>query len=338
MTPVSGAAPKVTVMMMTSPGFAPYFRQAIESVLMQRTSFEFEVVVGDDNSKDGTREMISEYAERYPGRVRPVFHVERCGNCVRNFAATFPHCRGEYVARLDGDDYYTDPAKLQKQVDLLDAHPELAFCAHWTALFSDDGGILTERYGPAHYRPVYGLDDFLEDGPFLPTSAVMFRRAGLAPLPAWFPKLPHEDLASWLLLCRSGACGFLDEVMSAYRSRPEGFYQGSGELEMWESQVECLTQLRRNFGEVVQGPVYRRGMARLWGALAQERRRSGLRWSALAATFREALCRVGEPARWKDFLRVALFLHLPFLYRVTGFLGRGRKPVPPSKGNSVMHR
>ena len=106
---------------------APYLRECFDGFLMQQTDFQFEVVVHDDASTDGTREVIEEYTAKYPNIFFPMYQTEnQYSQGVRGMMArfNFPRCRGKYIALCEGDDYWTDPLKLQKQVDFLEENPE----------------------------------------------------------------------------------------------------------------------------------------------------------------------------------------------------------------------
>ena len=108
----------------------PYIRQCLEGFVMQKTNFRFEAIVHDDASTDGTAAIIKEYAEKYPDIIKPIFETEnqyskRDGSIKRIMNA---HTHGKYIAYCEGDDYWTDPYKLQKQVDFLETHPEYGLC------------------------------------------------------------------------------------------------------------------------------------------------------------------------------------------------------------------
>ncbi|RPI20802.1 MAG: glycosyltransferase, partial [Actinobacteria bacterium] len=110
--------------------------QAIDSVLVQETSFPVEILVGEDESSDGTRDIVLDYARRYPhihvllNRREDVITIDGRPTGRWNFANNLRHVRGQYVALLEGDDYWTSPHKLQKQADFLDAFPDCALCFH----------------------------------------------------------------------------------------------------------------------------------------------------------------------------------------------------------------
>lgn len=100
-----------------------YIAKAMESVIMQKTNFDYELVIGEDCSEDRTREICRNYKNKYPGKIK-LFLQERNLGSNQNFIFTFQACDGEYIAMLEGDDYWTDPYKLQKQIDFLEANPD----------------------------------------------------------------------------------------------------------------------------------------------------------------------------------------------------------------------
>ena len=109
-----------------------YIRQCLDGFVMQKTNFRFEAIVHDDASTDGTVEIIREYAEKYPDIIKPIFETEnqyskRDGSIGRIMNE---HTHGKYIAICEGDDYWTDPYKLQKQVDFLESHPDYVMCSH----------------------------------------------------------------------------------------------------------------------------------------------------------------------------------------------------------------
>lgn len=110
----------------------PYIRQCLEGFVMQKTNFPFEAIVHDDASTDGSASIIKEYAEKYPDIIRPIYETEnqysKHDGSLRRIMDS--HTRGKYIAYCEGDDYWTDPLKLQKQVDFLEGHPEYTMCFH----------------------------------------------------------------------------------------------------------------------------------------------------------------------------------------------------------------
>jgi glycosyltransferase involved in cell wall biosynthesis len=225
---------KVSVCMITY-NHEAFIAQAVESVLMQQTDFAVELVIGEDCSTDGTRAIVCDFGERYPARIR-LRLPERNQGMQANGLATLKECRGQYIALLDGDDYWTDPNKLQKQVDFLEGHPEYPFCFHPVFLREENTGQERKHYysalgcGALGIRDYYTLDDLLEYSNFIPTDSVVFRNRVFEELPDWFYQAPFGDFPLHILnICSSGLehFGFIDEHMAVYRLHSGGVYSGN---------------------------------------------------------------------------------------------------------------
>src|SRR6266576_3052599 len=104
-----------------------FIEQAVRSALMQQVNFPYEIVIGEDCSTDNTRAIVERLASENPGKIRAILRDKNLG-MHGNHRATYNECRGQYIAMLEGDDYWTDPHKLQKQADFLDTHPECCLC------------------------------------------------------------------------------------------------------------------------------------------------------------------------------------------------------------------
>ena len=116
-----------------------YIAEALDGVLNQQTNFDYEIVLGEDGSTDRTREIVLAYQKKYPGKFK-LFLPEKNMGMLEITKPTFEMCTGKYIAFLDGDDYWTDPLKLQKQVDLLEANPDISFCYHNAKGYYQDTG------------------------------------------------------------------------------------------------------------------------------------------------------------------------------------------------------
>ena len=127
---------------------AQYIRQALDGFLRQQTAFRIEVLVHDDASDDGTADIIREYAEKHPDLILPVLETQnQWSKGVRFFASHYHDLRGKYIAFCEGDDYWTDPKKLQKQVDYMEQHQSCSLCVHETAEITEDGHPLKYTIG-----------------------------------------------------------------------------------------------------------------------------------------------------------------------------------------------
>lgn len=199
-----------------------YIGECIESVAAQKLDCDLEHIIIDDASIDGTQEIIRAYAAKYP-HIKPVFFKSKPANLV---PTAFNLCKSPYVALCDGDDYFTDDRKLQKQIDFLDAHPDFALCFHFTEVVYEDGR-------PSHVYPsksmlkkegIFTLDDLLQGNP-MQTSSVMYRWRFTDGVPFWFKGfLVPGDWYWHLLHAEKGKAAFLPEVMSRYRRHPNAGY------------------------------------------------------------------------------------------------------------------
>ncbi|MGB3740366.1 MAG: glycosyltransferase [Pontixanthobacter sp.] len=212
-------APKVSVSILTYDQ-KDIVGEAIESALAQVADFPIEIRIGDDYSTDGTRDVIARYRDAHPDRIflnlqprRPTGIPGRLNN-MTNLVS----CRGEYIALLDGDDFWTDPHKLQGQVDRLDAEPGLGGAAH-DAIVVDERGLKIADYRSlprARARKVLQLADLFDIGT-PPTSSFMFRRALIDDLPRWFEDIPATDVALYFFAMRGGGVYFEPATQMAYR-------------------------------------------------------------------------------------------------------------------------
>ncbi len=135
-----------------------YIAQAIESFLMQKTNFNYELIIGEDCSTDNTRAIIEQLCKKYPGRIKLVGGSKNVG-AVRNHLNVIQEARGKYIATCDGDDYWVDPLKLQKQVDFMENNPDYTICCHYTRVINEKGELVYEN--PLPIRLEYHYEDVL---------------------------------------------------------------------------------------------------------------------------------------------------------------------------------
>ena len=205
---------------------AAYIRDALEGFAMQKTSFPFEVLVHDDASTDGTAGIVREYAERYPGIIVPVLQTENQYSKGVSISRTFlyPLVRGEYVALCEGDDFWTDPLKLQKQADALDAHPEVDICAHRALVITDrpEGFV-----APDLRTRVLSADEVIAGGGgYVATASLMVRRE------AYMKQTPMREICTmdYVLQMQASLRGgmlYLEDCMSVYRKGVPGSWSST---------------------------------------------------------------------------------------------------------------
>jgi glycosyltransferase involved in cell wall biosynthesis len=234
--------PRVTVALRTY-NHAPYIGQALESALAQRTSFPVEIVVGDDCSTDGARDIIVASHRAHPDRIRLVFPERNLGQGGRPMvAATIEAARGEFVATLDGDDYWTDERKLQRQVEFLDAHPECSMCFHDVLEVIEDGSRSARRLNESAPAELTGIDDILA-GCYIGACSPLMRSAVVKPLPAWFVDMPMGDWQLYVLAAEKGPIGFIPAVMGAYRIHAGGLWNSLDKVAQYEHLLSFYAAL-----------------------------------------------------------------------------------------------
>jgi len=234
---------KVSVLVITY-NHERYIAQAIESALAQQTSFDFEIVVGEDCSTDRTRAILLAYQQRYPDTIRLLLPEKNIG-MHRNFVQTLHACAGEYVALLEGDDYWTSRHKLQKQVEFLERHPKCAICFHATALIYEDGSHPPGKYPGGHQKEISTIEDLLVRN-FMQTCSVMFRRGLFDTFPDWFFTLKLGDWPLHVLNAQHGDIGYIDEVMSAYRLHLAGVWSTQNRAKHLQETIRVLRTLNRH--------------------------------------------------------------------------------------------
>ena len=213
---------KVSVCMVTY-NHEPFIRQAVESALAQKTDFDYEIVIGEDCSTDGTRAVLQQLDREHPGRLRLLLRDRNLG-MMPNAMATLADCNGDYIASLEGDDYWTDQGKLQKQAEILDKHPSIIACHHWhTCRYENglpDAGTPLEGYLP---RDVSTVREIFANRMRVKTRTVMFRNVfQQIPFPDWVHGMIAGDVPFSMILGKYGDFYFLDQSMAVYRITGKG--------------------------------------------------------------------------------------------------------------------
>lgn len=200
-----------------------YISKAIESFLMQRTSFPFEIIIGEDCSTDGTKEIVNKYKKRYPELIK-VITSERNVGIIRNSIRTVEACNGKYFAFCEGDDYWTDPLKLQKQVDYLEKHMDYGMVHTDVNHYMQEKGKLIKNYNKSNkinFPSGSIFEEFLSGSYFIKTATVMVRRELF--LKAFNYELFEQkkwqvtDQAIWLDIAANSKIRYLDETTATYR-------------------------------------------------------------------------------------------------------------------------
>lgn len=211
---------KLTVCMITY-NHENYIKEAIESVLNQRTNFQVQLIIGEDCSEDNTRAICEEFAKKNPDKILLLPVTGNLG-MMKNFVRTYNECDGDYIAFLEGDDYWTDELKLQKQVDFLKANPDYCLCFHNTQMKMNRNKEKKEWLLHNNLdKDTFVTEDVL--GPwFVPSCSVVFSNYPDFVLPSWFYNCKYGDLPFMLLLSLKGKFKYMDGPMAVYRLHDTG--------------------------------------------------------------------------------------------------------------------
>lgn len=263
--PQTSPNPKVSVCFITY-NHAPYIRMALDSIVSQKTTFDFELVIGDDCSTDGTTEIVKEYADNYPHLIRAYIHPVNLTNFglpgKLNFVHGFSVCKGDYIVHIEGDDYFVDDLKLQKQADFLDKNQHYSACFHnaWMK-FEDNSGREDYLINPKDQKKEIVPADLLFEKEiwFMATASVMFRKKIIGDaFPEWFLKTKSGDIPLYVMLSDVAPIAYLEDVMCAYRRHLSGlsYTDSNYDLDFIENRILMYNSIdihtKRHYHEAIR--------------------------------------------------------------------------------------
>lgn len=239
-----------------------YISRALDSILMQKTTYKFEVLVGEDQSTDGTRAVLEEYEKQYPGFFTIYYREKNMHNTACNNARDLKlRCRGKYIIGLEGDDFWTDENKLQKQIDFLEAHPEYIAVAH-NCIVVDENSLPNGEEYPECKDEEYSFRHFFSD--IIPgqLTTVMYRnyyRSDIMDTSLLTKGLsPGDRLMFFSFLCH-GRVYCMQEKMSAYRHITSGGSSYSATVKFvyenqkrWQTELVAYTKKHCKKNEIIQ--------------------------------------------------------------------------------------
>jgi len=199
-----------------------FIAQAIDGVMMQKTNFNYKLIIGEDCSTDRTREICIEYQNKFPDKIQLLFNEQNIG-MMSNFVQTLLACTGKFIALCEGDDYWTDPYKLQKQVDFLEANPDFAICFHNMQIIYENEPEKNRLSNPPEQKEITTIEN-LANGNYIYTASCVFRKQNYE-LPEWFYKSPVGDYPLHMLNARFGKIKYLKDVMAVYRVHNGGIWE-----------------------------------------------------------------------------------------------------------------
>lgn len=216
--------PSVSVCMICF-NHAKYVRKSIDSILAQKTTFKYEILIHDDASTDGSSEIIKEYAMNYPDIIFPTIQEKNIYSLGgKPFSILFAKARGEYIALCECDDYWNDIYKLQKQFDLLNDEQNVSICYHNAIVVDENDNIIKESNIPDINKRDYTKSDLSMGRAAISTQTIMFRNK-INPLPPEYYNVVNEDSFILMLLGGYGGGRYMADVQpSAYRVHSGGVW------------------------------------------------------------------------------------------------------------------
>lgn len=199
-----------------------FIRQCLDGIVAQKTNFNFEVLVHDDASTDGTADIIRIYEKKYPKIMKPIYQIENQYSKGDIFQFQYPRVQGKYVAFCEGDDYWTDPFKLQKQFDAMEAHPGVDICAHNAVVVRAENNKRFRNIAPRRRNAIIPTEEvILGGGGFVATNSLFYRAELLENIPP-FRRMMGIDYAVQIHGALRGGMLYLSDCMSVYRFMVSG--------------------------------------------------------------------------------------------------------------------
>lgn len=235
-----------------------YIRDALEGFVKQKTNFAFEVLVHDDASTDNTADIIREYEAKYPNIIKPVYQTEnqRSKKIPINKTFQIPRIKGKYIAFCEGDDYWTDSFKLQKQYDFMETHPDYSMCTCSTIWLDMKVGKERNKCRTEIDREIPIEEIILEKkGRIFQLATFLIRADMYLHLPDWFSAFGVGDLPIALYAAISGKVYMLSDVMAVYRYNAEGSW--TSRVQNLDFRTNALTKIINGYNAFNQGTDYK---------------------------------------------------------------------------------
>lgn len=236
----------------------------MDSFLMQKTNFDVEILIGEDCSTDNTKMIVEDYVKKYPGKIRMITSEQNVGGRA-NAMRIQRESKGKYIAICEGDDYWTDPFKLQKQVDYMESHPECSLCFHSAGIEYASSKPVKRLIKPYRGSRVSPTEDIIKGGGgFCPTPSLFYPKKMMDHPPGFYRKAPVGDYPMQMYLASQGYAYYLDECMAVYRSDVDGswtrrvFYGAnirSGLITVYSGLIRSLEEFNEFTGKRFENAV-----------------------------------------------------------------------------------
>jgi len=243
--------PRISVCML-SYNHEKFIVQAVESALAQHGEFDLQIVIGDDASKDATPILLQQLQSRFPGQIKLRLNAANVG-MMQNMQSTLAECTGDFIAMLEGDDYWTDPGKLEKQLAVMQAHPDAAICFHPVQILENDS-FVPDRF-TKEVPAITSITD-LSQGNYMHTCSVMYRAGLVEGLPASIANSTVGDYFLHMLYAQHGSIHKLPDVMAVYRVHSGGVWSSHKDID--KKVLQYLSCMIGCFDEQVNATMIKR--------------------------------------------------------------------------------
>lgn len=224
-----------------------YIGHCLETIMEQNHPFGMRVTIYDDCSTDGTSAICAQWAGRYPEIIRYKKHPKNIG-ITANWIYAIHDSNSKYLAICEGDDYWTDPGKLKKQIGLMEDRADCAICHHPVIYLSRQAAAQPQQTQPDSFSIEWQTLDGLADGNFIVTSSAVFRRSCIPALPQWFATIPVCDYSLFMLTARQGKITLIKQPMAVYRN-DGGAFSGLTTPRKYLAWIEGISHLQNEFVE-----------------------------------------------------------------------------------------
>lgn len=241
-----------------------FIAQTLAGCISQQTNFQYEIVIGDDGSTDEAPRIIADYSVQFPNIIRSYLHKKNLGPSSpielggkNNVIFLFSQCRGKYIALCEGDDYWTDPLKLQKQVDFLETNPEVALTHHQVEVYYENGSP-SHQFNPPDQRTETTIIDLLSDTWYVATCSSVFRNVYQDGLPSWFFNTGSGDLGIFLIAAHHGKIQYFNQSMGVYRRHRGGLsnFQHQYNRFFLENRLKLYQEVNEFYGGIYAEAIH----------------------------------------------------------------------------------
>jgi len=236
-----------------------YIVDALESFLMQKTKFKYEILIHDDASTDRTAEIIKVYEKKYPEIIKPIYQTyNQYSKGVKVGKFNRERAKGKYIAICEGDDFWTDSNKLQKQVDYMELNPDCSMCVHAAYKVNADKVKLKKHIRPNIGNKIFSVEEVIDGGGGLfATNSIMYPRNLGIDMPSFYNNAPIGDYPLAIYLALQGKVYYIDEFMSAYRIMSKGSWSERMKEASIDKKIDHIKRRENMFIEIDEYSNYK---------------------------------------------------------------------------------